>query len=59
MEINITSKNGATLHTANKYCSEDINVIPQTQQLNITPSNATQSFAGLYDTVSVDAIKLQ
>ena len=53
MEINITSKNGASLHTANKYCSEDIKVNLQTQDLVVTPSNEEQNFSGLFDNITV------
>lgn len=36
MDINLTNKDGVTLKTSGKYCSEDINVIPALEKREVT-----------------------
>lgn len=57
MEVLINDINGVTLHTENKYCKEDIVVKPDTQSLNITPTEEEQEFNGLFDKVIVEAVE--
>lgn len=53
MNIKLKSTTGIKLLTAKKYCTEDINVIPELQSKSVTPSAAQQvvtpdaNFAGL------------
>lgn len=53
MDIKLKSTTGIKLLTAKKYCTEDINVIPELQAKSVTPSTAQQvvtpdaDFAGL------------
>lgn len=53
MDIKLKSTTGIKLLTAKKYCTEDINVIPELQAKSVTPSAAQQvvtpdaNFAGL------------
>lgn len=53
MDIKLKSTTGIKLLTAKKYCTEDINVIPELQAKSVTPSAAQQvvrpdaDFAGL------------
>lgn len=53
MDIKLKSTTGIKLLTAKKYCTEDINVIPELQSKSVTPSTAQQvvtpdaDFAGL------------
>lgn len=53
MNIKLKSTTGIKLLTAKKYCTEDINVIPELQAKSVTPSAAQQvvtpdtDFAGL------------
>lgn len=53
MNIKLKSTTGIKLLTAKKYCTEDINVIPELQTKSVTPSTAQQvvtpdaDFAGL------------
>ena len=53
MDITIKDKNGATLHTAEKYCEEDINVKLETQEITIMPSKQEQIQEGLINKVTV------
>lgn len=50
MKFEITTKEGGTLHTASKYCEEDINIIPKLQDKTITENgtvSADEGYAGL------------
>lgn len=53
MDIKLKSTTGIKLLTAKKYCTEDINVIPELQAKSVTPSTVQQvvtpdaNFAGL------------
>lgn len=42
MNINITTKNGVKLLTKNKYCADDITVVPTLQETSIAPSTSAQ-----------------
>ena len=59
MNITLKDKNGVILHTANKYCKEDIEVNVKAEKLNIKPNTEEQTFNGLYETVNVDAIQTE
>ena len=37
MEIKIKSPSGVTLLTEKKYCTENINVVPELQDKSVTP----------------------
>ena len=54
MELYI--KEPVTLHTANKYCKEDIDLKVETEELSITPTTENQSFEGLYNQVQVKGV---
>ena len=58
MEITITSKDGATLHTANKYCKEDISVKVQAEELNLKIEKEAQAKEGLFSKVTLDGMKI-
>lgn len=58
MEITITSKDGATLHTANKYCKEDISVKVQAEELNLKIEKEEQAKEGLFSKVTLDGMKI-
>ena len=53
MDITLKDKNGVVLHTANKYCEEDINVSIETQEISMTPSVDEQVQEGLFGKVIV------
>ena len=53
MDIFKNDKEPITLHTANKYCKEDINVIIKTDELTVTPNAEEQIKEGLYNKVTV------
>lgn len=53
MEIILKNKDGAVLHTANKYCEEDITVRVDTQEIEIIPSATEQVEEGLFNKVTV------
>ena len=59
MDIVKNDKEPITLHTANKYCKEDINIIIETEELTVTPTAEEQVFDGLYNTVTVGAISYE
>ena len=42
MDINITKPAGVVLKTAQKYCSEDISVIPVLEDITVTPTTTEQ-----------------
>lgn len=44
MDIYIKNKDGATLFTEKKYCEENIQVIPETEKIKITPKLEEQKF---------------
>lgn len=62
MNIELKDKNGITLKTAGKYCSEDVGVIPKLQSKTVTPSETQQTaapdanYVGLGE-VTVEAIQ--
>ena len=58
MEITITSKDGATLHTAKKYCKEDVSVKVQTEELNLVIGKEAQVKEGLFTKVTLDGMKI-
>ena len=56
MNIELKDKNGITLKTAGKYCSEDVGIIPKLQSKNVTANGsivADEGYCGL-DSVTVD-----
>lgn len=53
MKIILKNKDGAVLHTANKYCEEDITVRVETQEITMTPSATEQVEEGLFNKVTV------
>lgn len=53
MDIFKNNKEPITLHTANKYCKEDINVIIETDELTVIPNAEEQIKEGLYNKVTV------
>lgn len=61
MEIKIKSPSGVTLLTEKKYCTENINVVPELQDKSVTPGATEQSvtpdtgYAGL-STVTVSPV---
>lgn len=61
MEIKIKSPSGVTLLTEKKYCTENINVVPELQDKSVTPAATEQSvsadteYAGL-STVTVSPV---
>lgn len=56
MKIILKNKDGAVLHTANKYCEEDISVGIETQEVVITPSKEEQIQEGLLGKVTVQGV---
>lgn len=56
MKIILKNKDGAVLHTANKYCDEDISVGIETQEVVITPSKEEQIQEGLLGKVTVQGV---
>lgn len=58
MKITLKDNNGIVLHTAKKYCKEDIEVGLQTKEITITPSKEEQVNEGLYSKVTVEAVEL-
>ena len=56
MDITIKDKNGATLHTAEKYCEEDIQVNIDAKQIIINPSEEQQIQEGLFGEIIVPAV---
>lgn len=56
MNIIKKDKEPITLHTANKYCKEDINVIIESDELTIKPNIEEQTFEGIFDKVNVSKI---
>ena len=59
MQINLTNKKGFVLHTAGTFVREDITVGVETENLNISPMTRTQTFDGLYGTITVGAIPIE
>ncbi len=56
IKFQITTKDGGTLHTATKYCEEDINIVPKLQDKTVTENgtvSADDGYAGL-GSVTVD-----
>ena len=53
MEITLKDKNGVILHTAKKYCNEDINIKIQSQEIEINPSTEEQVKEGLFNKLTV------
>ena len=56
IKFEITTKDGGTLHTAKKYCEEDINIVPKLQDKIVTENGtvlADEGYAGLGE-VTVD-----
>lgn len=53
MEIILNDKNGVVLHTAKKYCKEDISVKVQTEELEVTPSTEDQVKEGLINKITI------
>lgn len=43
MQIDITNPNGVVLQTQGKYCAENISVIPQLEDIILTPSKGVQT----------------
>ena len=56
MEIILKNKDGVVLHTANKYCEEDIEVGIETQEVVIIPSKEEQIQEGLLGKVTVQGV---
>lgn len=44
MEITLKDKNGVLLYTEKKYCKENIQIIPETENIEINPSTEEQVF---------------
>ena len=59
MQINLTNKKGFVLHTAGTFVREDITVGVETEDLNVSPMTRTQTFDGLYGTITVGAIPIE
>lgn len=53
MDITLKDKNGAILHTAKKYCEDDINIKLDTQEVAIIPSKDEQIQEGLISKITV------
>lgn len=56
MNIELKDKNGITLKTAGKYCSEDVGIVPKLQSKNVATNGsvvADEGYCGL-DSVTVD-----
>jgi hypothetical protein len=53
MEIILKDKNGVILHTAKKYCNEDININIESEEISINPSTEEQIKEGLINKVVV------
>lgn len=56
MNIELKDKNGITLKTAGKYCSEDVGIVPKLQSKSVTTNGsvvADEGYCGL-DSVTVD-----
>ena len=43
MNINLINKKGIKLNTANKYCSEDIQIVPKLDTITATPKETSQT----------------
>lgn len=56
MDIKIKDKQGAILHTAKKYCEEDINIRVQEKQLNIIPSLEKQEYDELITRIIIEPV---
>ena len=56
MNITLKNKNGVVLHTAKKYCEEDIEINVKAEELNITPNTEEQVKEGLFEKVTVARI---
>lgn len=56
MHLNITSKEGIKLNTAQKYCKEDIDIGVQEKQLNVIPSLEQQEYNDLITKVIVNPV---
>lgn len=61
MDIKLTNPNGIKLKTAGKYCSQDVNVLPQLEAITITPSKSEGVFIpssgkAAFSQVTVEAI---
>lgn len=55
MDIYLKDKN-VTLHTAKKYCEEDINVNVECDKLSAIPSAEEQTYSGIFDEVKIGPI---
>lgn len=53
MDITLKDKNGVILHTAKKYCNEDININIESQEIEINPSTEEQIKEGLFNKLTV------
>lgn len=53
MKIILKDKNGVILHTAKKYCNEDININIESQEIEINPSTKEQIKEGLFNKLTV------
>lgn len=53
MDITLKDKNGVVLHTANKYCEEDIQIGIKTEEIKINPSKEEQVQEGIFNKVTV------
>lgn len=56
MDLMIKNKEGVTLHTANKYCKEDISVGVETEEITIIPNKEQQIKEGLFTKVTVEPV---
>ncbi len=57
MKITLRDNNGIVLHTAKKYCKEDIEVGLQTQEITVNPTKEVQTKEGLFNKVTVNPIE--
>ena len=53
MQLQITSNDGVTLNTKNKYCKEDISIELNAKELSIIPSATEQTNEGIFNKVTV------